>query len=86
MNTIKRVVRPNEAADYLNMTVGMIYKKVKKGDLEAVSTAPLLIALESVQQCVLNKFPRVEELLQRPAANDNDGIQLEFDFPETDHG
>jgi hypothetical protein len=86
MKNTKLVVRPNEAADYLNMTVGMIYKKVKNGDLVAISTSPVLITLESVQQCVLNKFPKAEELLRRPAANDNEGMQLEFDFGEVDHG
>ena len=31
-------------------------------------------------------FPRAEELLKRSAANDNEGVQLEFDFGEIDHG
>jgi hypothetical protein len=54
--------------------------------LVAISTSPVLITLESVQQCVLNKFPKAEELLRRSAANDNEGIQLEFDFGGVDHG
>ena len=67
MTNTKMVVRPNEAADYLNMTVGMIYRKVKNGDLKAVSGSPVLITLESVQQCVLDRFPRVEELVRKRA-------------------
>ena len=86
MTRNKLVIKPNEAADYLNMSVGMIYKKVKRGELEAISLSPILITLESVQKCVLSKFPRAEELLKRSAANDNEGVQLEFDFGEIDHG
>lgn len=86
MKNTKMVVRPTEAADYLNMSVGMIYKKVQKGDLETVSTSPTLITLDSVQQCVLNKFPRAVELLERSAVNDNDARQLSFNFDEVSDG
>ena len=59
---------------------------LKNGDLKVVSNSPVLITLESVRQCVLDRFPRVEELLKCPAANDNEGVPLTFNYSEADHG